>query len=212
MLDFGTTNYWIEATYVWGAGIPICIFILFVICIFFLLEKTFRQAGVEKIRGVKPVLSETADEIVEPNVITLYEKWDPLSAYGKLLLCFGVFIECLTVILFHLKMIDLSIRDESRIVFVFAILVAICGLGLAKLKEWARVMNIILHAAIILFPIMFAISLLFNSGARQTEIFIVVVIGLFLAIPIIHWCFFVVKTLSSPVVKYVCIRGGDEID
>jgi hypothetical protein len=95
-----------------------------------------------------------------------------------------------------------------------ASLVMVCGFGLYAMKEWARSMSILLHAFFILVPICWILD--FGLGVytekQNTPLPLLIIICAVVAFPLFHWCYFVIRTLSSPVVKYVCLRGGYDID
>jgi hypothetical protein len=99
------------------------------------------------------------------------------------------------------------------VMIAFGIVLTVTGLGLSRHKEWARSLTIILH----LFTLLPVLGLVAFVLADLPLNFRLGYIGgswltIFLMTPIFHWCYFVIRTLTSPVVKYVCLRGGHDID
>lgn len=165
------------------------------------------------------VAAETNDN--EVRMVTLFENWDPLYAYGTLLIITG-FSNILTAMgLFSHELEKVTMSFYERLYFIYGgaalgAVVCLCGYGLRRRSEWGRMAAMLFHLfAFIVFCIMCALSIessYIYYDYEQASIlwsFIPFWLNLFVSL---YWSYLVFFTLWSPIVKYVCLRNGYDID
>jgi hypothetical protein len=96
--------------------------------------------------------------------------------------------------------------------FCYFIWFTIAGYGLMRYKEWGRMLSLVAH---VLFPVTslllgFSLFQYINVPYYDWAYNITLQIGY--ALPLLVWGYITIRALCHPVVKYVCLRGGHDIE